>query len=326
MKKQNKLCASLLKGTTALMMLLTVGCAAGATVSSSTDESSVKTVTDDTTAPTIKLKEKTVTISLGDKFDATENIKSVKDDTDGKLTKTDKAKKDAAYYLVDDSKVDTSKVGEYTVTITAVDKAGNSTTSTYTVKVQETDSTTDDKTSKTKSDSKDTTTASTNNKKTTTSSSSSSKTSTTKKSATTSSNNSSASSNNSNSVVSQSTSTSSQASTSTGCDHKWVAVQYVAGSHEESYEEPVYENVWHETKASYDTWYCRNCQQTFTSLDEFRAHRGLPGNELCSSFEVRTVPAEGYYSYEQTGTKTATKTVIDYTNAYECSKCGATKS
>ena len=84
----------------------------------------------DEVAPVIKLNKDTVEITEGDTYDPSGNIKSVKDDFDGNITKADKKPDEAgtAYYLIDSSKLDTSKAGEYKVKVTAADKAGNEAT------------------------------------------------------------------------------------------------------------------------------------------------------------------------------------------------------
>ena len=92
----------------------------------------------DEVAPVIKLNKDTVEITEGDTYDLSGNIKSVKDDFDGNITKADKKPDEAgsAYYLIDSSKLDTSKAGEYKVKVTAADKAGNEATKEFTVKVK----------------------------------------------------------------------------------------------------------------------------------------------------------------------------------------------
>ena len=92
----------------------------------------------DEVAPVIKLNKDTVEITEGDAYDPSENIKSVKDDFDGNITKADKKPDEAgaAYYLIDSSKLDTSKAGEYKVKVTAADKAGNEAAKEFTVKVK----------------------------------------------------------------------------------------------------------------------------------------------------------------------------------------------
>lgn len=93
----------------------------------------------DEVAPVIKLNKDTVEITAGDTYDPSTNVKSVKDDFDGNITKADKKPDEAgtAYYLIDSSELDTSKAGEYKVKVTAADKAGNESSKEFTVKVKE---------------------------------------------------------------------------------------------------------------------------------------------------------------------------------------------
>lgn len=87
----------------------------------------------DTKKPTIKLKEKSVTLEYGQKYDVAENIKSVRDPIDGSLKKAEK--KAAGSYWID-SGLDVKKEGSYTITIHAQDQNGNSTDKKFTVMVE----------------------------------------------------------------------------------------------------------------------------------------------------------------------------------------------
>ena len=93
----------------------------------------------DEVAPVIKFNKDTVEITVGDSYDPSTNIKSVKDDFDGEIAKADKKPDESgtAYYLIDSSKLDASKAGEYKVKVTAADKAGNESSKEFTVKVKE---------------------------------------------------------------------------------------------------------------------------------------------------------------------------------------------
>lgn len=93
----------------------------------------------DEVAPVIKFNKDTLEITVGDTYDPSSNIKSVKDDFDGEIAKADKKPEESgtAYYVIDASKLDTSKAGEYKVKVTAADKAGNESTKEFTVKVKE---------------------------------------------------------------------------------------------------------------------------------------------------------------------------------------------
>lgn len=135
----------------------------------------------DTKAPTIKVKETEIELTVGDEFTISENIESVKDPVDGDIKLNDKAsdinrkateeynklnkesikedtkvaekalnefliedikdKKEKNLYLKNcyyiDGKVDTSKEGDYTVKIVAVDKNGLKSTREFKVTVKE---------------------------------------------------------------------------------------------------------------------------------------------------------------------------------------------
>ena len=125
--------------------LIMTGCANG--TKTSTADSSEK----DTPAPVITIDKESVDINTGDKYDASKNIKSVKDDVDGKVEKADKEVKDKA---IDSSAVDTGKAGTYKVTVKACDTAGNKSEKKFTVNVKDKDS--DSETSKSDTASKET--------------------------------------------------------------------------------------------------------------------------------------------------------------------------
>lgn len=94
---------------------------------------------EDTEAPVITFKKSLVQINVGDNYDASDNIKSVKDAFEGDIKKVEAipTEKGTSYYYVDSSKLDTSKKGEYTITVTASDKMGNAIHEDFTVKVKE---------------------------------------------------------------------------------------------------------------------------------------------------------------------------------------------
>ena len=77
--------------------------------------------------PVIELYSDTIEITEGGEYSLSDNVKSVEDDIDGDITKEDKVPNETgiAYYFIDFSKLDTSKVGEYSVKVIARDKAGN---------------------------------------------------------------------------------------------------------------------------------------------------------------------------------------------------------
>lgn len=94
---------------------------------------------EDIEAPVITFKKSLVQINVGDNYDASDNIKSVKDAFEGDIKKVEAipTEKGTSYYYVDLSKLDTSKKGEYTITVTASDKMGNAIHEDFTVKVKE---------------------------------------------------------------------------------------------------------------------------------------------------------------------------------------------
>ena len=81
----------------------------------------------DTQAPEITLASDTVSIQEGSTFDPLANVTEVKDPVDGDL---DKEK------LTVDNTVNTEKPGDYTVTVAAADKSGNTTDVAYAVTVK----------------------------------------------------------------------------------------------------------------------------------------------------------------------------------------------
>ena len=95
----------------------------------------IKVKVKDTTAPDISL-------SVGEKFNALNNLKSVSDKVDGNIKYQDNNavndKKDTNYYTVYGN-VDTYEEGVYPVTVKAVDKYGNLSSITYNVEVTEED-------------------------------------------------------------------------------------------------------------------------------------------------------------------------------------------
>ena len=76
----------------------------------------------DTKKPIIELSKNEVTIKKGNKLEYDTIIKKVYDEVDGELKKGKKDKK--GYYWVDDSKLNTKKVGEYEVYVNALDING----------------------------------------------------------------------------------------------------------------------------------------------------------------------------------------------------------
>ena len=87
--------------------------------------------------PVIELYSDTIEITEGDEYSPGDNVKSVKDNVDGDITKVDNNLNETgkAYYFIDSSKLDTSKVGEYSVKVIARDKAENESTKEFIVQV-----------------------------------------------------------------------------------------------------------------------------------------------------------------------------------------------
>lgn len=210
----------------------------------------------DEVAPAIKFNKDTVEINSGDTYDPLTNIKSVKDDFDGEIAKADKKPDESgtAYYVIDASKLDTSKAGEYKVKVTAADKAGNESSKEFTVKVKE----------KKEESSSDNSSNSSSNKNNSNSSSSK--------------NNSSSSTKNNNSS-SSSSSSSNKGNTSSGSSSEpqqtCRTVHHDATGH---YETVITGQKWVQDSAAWDEQvyagtitYCR-CGQQFNSYQEWVAH------------------------------------------------------
>lgn len=91
-------------------------------------------------APVIKFKEESITITKGDTYNFLDNIDFVSDSVDVNLSYQEKYivndVVDTNYYTID-SNVDSNVSGEYLVTVKAVDKSANVTTSSYKVIVEE---------------------------------------------------------------------------------------------------------------------------------------------------------------------------------------------
>ena len=215
----------------------------------------------DEVAPVIKLNKDTVEITEGDAYDPSGNIKSVKDDFDGNITKADKKPDEAgtAYYLIDSSKLDTSKAGEYKVKVTAADKAGNEATKEFTVKV------------KAKKEDKSSSSGSTNSnsesgKNNSTSGSKNNKGSSSKNNGTSNSNKGNTSSGNNNSGTSGS---SSNNKPQQNCTTVWV-------QDSAAWDETVVDQAaWDETvPVKTGTQYICHCGQIFNSYNEWVYHSG----------------------------------------------------
>ena len=108
-------------------------------------EESVELTVRDTQAPTVEFAADSIEIMAGDEFDPSTNIEMVADPVDGELAEVREepiAQKgevgldclyDEGWYLV--SPVDTNKVGEQEISVTAVDQHGNKATSSFKIKI-----------------------------------------------------------------------------------------------------------------------------------------------------------------------------------------------
>lgn len=230
----------------------------------------------DEVAPVIKFNKDIVEITAGDTYDPSSNIKSVKDDFDGEITKADKKPDESgtAYYVIDASKLDTSKAGEYKVKVTAADKAGNESSKEFTVKVKE----------KKEESSSDNSSNSSSNK-----------------------NNSSSSSTKNNSSSSSSSSSSNKGNTSSGGSSKpqqtCRTVHHDATGH---YETVVTGQQWVQDSAAWDEQVvtgsvvvCR-CGQSFSSYDEWYNHMSY-SSDITSHGAYHTEPTYSTVHHDATG-------------------------
>ena len=218
---------------------------------------------EDTEAPVITFKKSLVQINVGDNYDASDNIKSVKDAFEGDIKKVDAipTEKGTSYYYVDSSKLDTSKKGEYTITVTASDKMGNAIHEDFTVKVKEKSA---DSTSKETEKSTDKKSSS----KSTSSSNKSSNT-TTNKSTT------SSGSTSSNSGIG------SDSSNTNSSTQKTQTCKEVDNGYNETYvtkeawdETVVDQQAYDETVVTGSVVVCNGCYQEFNTLEEWTSHSG----------------------------------------------------
>ena len=95
---------------------------------------SVKIKVKDTNAPVINFKENEVSITEGDSYDVRNNLENISDVVDGNIPFSEGEVPGTAYYLTS-SNLDSSKAGDYSATIKAVDSNGNVTEQTYTIHV-----------------------------------------------------------------------------------------------------------------------------------------------------------------------------------------------
>lgn len=100
---------------------------------------SFKVAVKDTNAPIIKIKESFLSIQMGEVIDPLSNIISVYDLVDGNLSYVAKESvgKDQNNYYTYETDLNIEKGGEYFVKVTAVDKHKNTSTRSFTIKVEE---------------------------------------------------------------------------------------------------------------------------------------------------------------------------------------------
>lgn len=213
----------------------------------------------DEVAPVIKFNKDTVEITVGDTYDPSSNIKSVKDDFDGEIAKADKKPEESgtAYYVIDASKLDTSKAGEYKVKVTAADKAGNESTKEFTVKVKE---------KKEESSSSDN--SSSNSSSVSNSSSSKNNSSSTKNNSTSSSSNTSSNKGNTSSSGNSSNNQPQQNCSQVKTKDAWDEQVLVSAAWDETV---VDQPAWDETVRVGEVVVCR-CGQRFNSYNEWQNH------------------------------------------------------
>ena len=93
----------------------------------------------DTVAPTIQIKEETITIDEGDELSLVDNVGDVLDNEE-KLEYKEQAnitEGDTGYYTIYKNNFDNNTPGEYAIGVIAIDKAGNKTESGFKVVVKE---------------------------------------------------------------------------------------------------------------------------------------------------------------------------------------------
>ena len=228
----------------------------------------------DKVPPVIELYSDTVEITEGDEYNPNDNIKSVKDNVDGDITKVDKVPNETGitYYFIDSSKLDTSKVGEYSVKVIARDKAENESTKEFIVKVnaknnENSSSSSTDHNNSSKSDNNNFEISSKDN----TSSSS-------KNNATSNSNKENASSKNNNSGTSSNIDNKSEQT----CTTVWV-------QDSAAWDETIVDKeAWDEKVAIATVYVCNGCGQEFLSKDDWWKHAMTYLGRVMINMEVIT--------------------------------------
>lgn len=303
---------------------------------SSTDPVTSVSEDSDTTAPVITLSADSVSVEIGTDYKISDNIKSVKDDADGEIKNVEKLSKDTSGYIIDDSKVDLKKAGDYKVTVEAQDKSGNVAKKTFKLTVKE-----KEKSAKSASEKKKTasvqksetkTESKKNEVKKNTTTSNSSKNTTSSKSSTTSSSGSNQSSTSSSKPAQntqKSDTTASQPAKPAQHVHNWV--HHDATGH---YETVVIKEAWDEQTTVQEArtryyYICNGCGQKFyddeigkhgddASEEDFMNGCGSHGNAIPETYYV-DVPTVIHHD-----AVTEQKWVQD-SAAYDSCSCGATK-
>lgn len=337
--KTNNLLKQLMTVVTVATLL--TGCASSQASSNVSSTSEPKETEVAYVSPVITLsddiKDDTVTLTVGDELDVSNLIKTIKVGGE-ELKLSDDGKLTNGTYIIDDSKVDTSKAGTYKITISAKSEDGEEVvnkTLNVTVEEKETTSTTkSDSTSKKSSNSKKSTTSSSSKK------SSSSKTTTSSKSSNASSSNKSSASSNSSSGKTNSSSSSSSSSSNSGSSsnnntatthtHNWVEKTRTI-THPAEYKDVWHEAVWGPVAVERNNGaYQCHCGEIFCTHEEMGTHLTVV-HDLVGNYYTTTTAAcgthieyqdqviqDGYYE------KVLVKDAYDETYVWgrQCSTCG----
>lgn len=94
-------------------------------------------VIEDTKAPIINLSQQTITVSKGKSYDPYSNVVSIMDEVDSAFTYVSSADSASGAFYTISNNLNTKVPGAYTVSVYAEDSSGNSSESSFTVKVQE---------------------------------------------------------------------------------------------------------------------------------------------------------------------------------------------
>ena len=89
----------------------------------------------DTTLPTIQLKEEEITITQGDEYNLLENVDFVKDEIDGDIPYQEENEANSFSYRFEYDENALGDIGEHEIKLSATDKNGNTTSSSFILKV-----------------------------------------------------------------------------------------------------------------------------------------------------------------------------------------------